>query len=239
MEAFSDVFAFVAGLPAMTGLILTATTIFLTSDWRLAFTGLVLQYVLMGLALTRFIQVEVAIVKILAGILAVAILYLTARRIQEVQGGQQARAGSARFLGLHMSWGAGPLGLPFRLLAVLLVALAMIRFFDEIRLLLPMPAGDGAFAPAVPADVSFVAFWLAAMGMVGLIVSGESLRVAPAVLTIVTGFDLIYAGLQPNLAVVGFLGALTLLAALAFSYLAAVRSLGAALSLPDGEEAET
>jgi hypothetical protein len=67
--------------------------------------------------------------------------------------------------------------------------------------------------------------WLAAMGVIGLVISGDPLRVAPAVLTILTAFDLVYSGLEPSLAVVGFVAAITLMAALAFGYLITVQGL--------------
>jgi len=204
-------------------------TIFLTSDWRLSLTGLLVQYVLVGLALTRFIQVEVAIVKILAGVLAVSILYLSARRVQEAQGTQAPAREDSRFLGLHVEWGGGPLGLPLRLLVVFLVILALVRFFDEFRQLLPVLIGD---IPIIPPDIAFVALWLAAIGLVGLVLSGAPLRAAPAVLTILAGFDLIYAALERDLAVAGLWGALVLMASLAFSYLITARGLGVTLDRP-------
>jgi hypothetical protein len=235
MEAFADIFSSLAGVPAIAGLILTGVTIFLTSDWRLSLTALLVQYVLLGMALTRFVQAELALVRVLVGVLVVPILYLTARRIQEVRlpelGGQPQERG----LRLPVGWNAGPLGLPLRLLTVLLVGLALIRFFPNYRAALPTLVGEGV---AVPPDIIFVAFWLATMGLVGLIVSSHALRVGPALLTILAGFDLVYAGLQSNLAVTGFFGALTLLAALAFSYLAAVQGLGPDLETGDEEGAE-
>jgi hypothetical protein len=235
MEAFTDIFSFLAGVPAIAGLLLTGVTIFLTSDWRLSLTALLVQYVLLGMALTRFVQPELAIVRVLVGVLVVPILYLTARRSQEVQGPEPDSPQTERFLGLSVGWNAGPLGLPLRLLTVLLVGMALIRFFPNYRAVLPTPDGGGV---AVPPDIIFVAFWLGTMGMVGLLLSGDALRVGPALLTILAGFDLVYAGLQSNLAVTGFFGALTLLAALAFSYLAAVQGLGPDLTQGDGEGTE-
>jgi hypothetical protein len=244
MEAFTDIFAFMAGAPAIAGLILTGAAIFLASDWRLYLTGLLVQYVLVGLALTRFVPAEVAIVKILVGVLAVSILYLTARNIQGLNVPEEAEGDGGRFLALQMGWRAGPLGLPLRLLAVLLVSLAVIQFFDEYRALLPALTGQD---PTFPLDVAFVTFWLGGIGLTGLILSGEALRVAPALLTILAGFDLMYAALQPTLAIVGFLAALILLVALAFSYLAIVQQLGTnsgrqdlqASSLPAGLSTST
>jgi hypothetical protein len=226
MEAFSDTFAFIIGVPAVVGLILTAAAIFLTSDWRLSLTGLLVQYVLVGLTLTRFVKAEVAIVKVLVGVLAVSILYLSARRVQETRGSQETTTDGLQFLGLHLGWQTGPLGLPLRVLTVIMVALAAIHFFDAYRSLLPVL---DAYNSMVPSDIAFVSMWLAAMGLIGLVLSGEPLRVAPAVLTILSAFDLVYAGLEPSLAVVGLVAALTLMAALAFAYLATVQGLGASL----------
>jgi hypothetical protein len=55
-------------------------------------------------------------------------------------------------------------------------------------------------------------------------------------LTILAGFDLVFSGLELGLAVVGFYGAFTLLAALAFSYLVAVKSLDMSLKEPGETE---
>ncbi len=222
MEAIPETFAFIAGLPAIIGLILTAAVIFLTSDWRLSLTGLLVQYVLMGLTLTRFIEAEVAIVKILTGVLAVSILYLSARRIQGEGDGQENTTDGLQFFGFHLGWRTGPLGLPLRILVLTMVALAAIHFFDAYRSLLPVLDADGSM---VPPDIAFVSMWLAATGVMGLVLSGDPLRVAAAVLTILTAFDLVYAGLESRLSIVGFVAALTLMAALAFAYLVTVQGL--------------
>lgn len=224
MEAIPETLVFIAGVPAIIGLLLTAAAIFLTSDWRLSLTALLVQYVLVGLTLTRFVQAEVAIVKILVGILAVSILYLSARRIQDAREAQEDTTDGLQFLGIHLGWRTGPLGLPLRILALIMVALAAIHFFDDYRSLLPVLDADNSM---MSPDIAFVSMWLAATGLIGLVLSGEPLRVAPAVLTILTAFDLVYAGLEPNLAIVGFVAALTLMAALAFAYLVTVQALRA------------
>jgi hypothetical protein len=225
MEAFADLFPFLAGLPAVVGLFLTGATIFITADWRLSLAALLAQYLLLGLTLSRFLQAELSIVRVLVGILVVPILYLTAQRIHQVRDPEQPQQGEIRFLGLSVGWDAGPLGLPLRLFAILLVALAFVRFLPNYQALLSDLVVGG---PALPSDVIMVSFWLVSMGLAGLVLSGDALRVAPALLTILAGFEVVYAGLQTDPAVVGLFGALTLLAALAFSYLAAVQGLGRA-----------
>lgn len=207
-------------------LALAALTMFLTSDWRLSLTALLVEYIAVGLVLSRFIQVEIAIAKILAGVFAVFMLYLAARRVQEVQPSLALRRNTPRLLGLQVSWGSGPLGLPLRLLAVLLVSLALVRLFGDYQLDL------------IPIDLAVVACWLGSMGLLGLALSGDPLRVSSALLTILVGFDLVFASLETDLAIVGFFAALTLMAALAFSYLITVHGL-AQIEEPVPEEAES
>jgi len=223
MGIFADTFDFIAGLPAIVGLILTAAAIFLTSDWRLSLTSLLVQYVLVGLTLTRFIQAELAIVKILVGVLIVSMLFLSARHVRDDDDAQETSRDGLQFLGVHVGWRAGPLGLPLRILTLIMVVVAAVHFFGDYRTLLPVLDGGTA---AVPADIAFVSMWLAAMGLMGLVISGDPVRVAPAVLTTLTAFELVYALLAPGLAVVGFVAALMLMAALALAYLIAVRGLG-------------
>lgn len=218
MEAFSAFFDFIAGTPAIIGLCLAALIIFLTSDWRLSLAALLIQYILVGLALTRFIQPEVAVVKILVGVIVVPILFLGTRYMPGADKEQEADEGGVHFLGLTVGWDAGPLGLPLRLLAVLLVVLALVRLFGQVQLPLT--------SRGLPIDLAFAATWMGSMGIIGLVLSGGPMRVATALLTILAGFDLVYATLEPSLALVGFYGALTLLAALAFSYLIVAQTLG-------------
>jgi hypothetical protein len=227
MEAFQSFFELMAGTPAIIGLFLTALVIFLTSDWRLSLAALLVQYLLVGLALTRFIEPEVAVVKILAGVLVVPILYLGVRHAHHVDEAQDRDGGRLHFLGLTVGWDAGPLGLPLRFLAVLLVFLILVRLLGQFRL--PMaPAGFSI-------ELAFIALWMGSMGIIGLILGGGPLRAATAILTIMSGFDLVYATLEPSLAIVGFYGTLTLLTGLAFSYLAAVQVVGIGGDQPDEE----
>jgi hypothetical protein len=83
--------------------------------------------------------------------------------------------------------------------------------------------------------MALVALWLAAMGIAGLVLSSEPLRAAPALLTVLAGFDLVYSIVEPSLAVVGLSGAMVILTALAFSYLALVHGPRGDMLEPEGE----
>lgn len=224
MDTIADILSFMAGLPSLIGLILAAAIIFLASDWRASLAALLVQYILVGMALSPSIPQEVVIVKILAGVSAVAILYLSARLIPPSPVAGTAAGETHHFLRFHVDWAAGPLGVPLRFLAILLVALGVLRLFQNYQPTL------------VPTGLALAACWLGATGLLGLILSGDPLRVAPAVLTILAGFDLAYAGLDQNLAVAGFFGALTILAAFGFSYLILAPASEAGQAGPGGKE---
>ena len=215
MEPLDDLLGFMAGTPALVGPILTALVIYLTANWRLSLASLLVQYVLVGLALTRFVRSEVAFVKILAGILVVVILYLTARRFEDSRQGEEPSEAVLGPQGRNLGWLGGPLGLPLRSLSIFFLVLALLRLFP------------GYSIELVSEEVALVVCWLAGMGLLGLILSDSPLRVAAATFTILTGFDLVYSSLEPSLGVAGFLGAFNLMAALAFSYLIVVRSMPA------------
>ncbi len=217
-DAFVEILNTLAGTPASVGLLVTAAAIFLTSDWRLSLTALLVQYILLGLAVTRSAPMEIGLVKILAGVLAVFILYLSARKVQEMAAAAPAPAEEPP--GLRPGWDAGPLGLPLRLLTLLLVVLAVMLAFERVHV------------PFMPADLVLAALWLVGLALASLVIGHEPLRVGPAALSILAAFDLVYGGFASNLAVVGSLGALTLLAALAFAYLVIIQGMTAQAAAP-------
>lgn len=213
MQTLTDVFGFMAGTPALLGPVLTAALLFLTSNWRVSLIALLFQYGLVALALSRFVKPEVAVVKALVGVLVVLILYITAQNRAETRSLQQTDGDRPHRLGLHLGWLDGPLGLPLRLLALVLLSLALVRLFE-----------DYAFS-LIPPNIAFAAGWLAGIGILGLILSAEPLRAALALLTFMMGFDLLFSCLEADLTLVGFWGALTLTASVGLSYLASAYGL--------------
>jgi len=212
MQVFADLVNFLTGAPVMIGLLLTALIIYVAADWRVALSALLVQYILVGLALVDAVQLEFVIVRILTGFLVTAILYLSARRIPVGGNGTEGETGP-HILGLHVGWLAGPLGFPLRLMASLLVVLLVVNVFQSYTL------------ESVPMGLALMAFWMAGMGMLGLVLSGHPLRAALAAMTFLAGFDLVFTALEPGLALVGFLSAFYLLAALGFAYLITAQSL--------------
>lgn len=218
MQTFAEAFDFLAGLPSIIGPVLAATILVLATNWRWSITALLVQYALVALALSHSVRPEVAVIKGLVGVLVVMILYVSARAIPEPTQTQGREFGARslleedgrRVFRLSVGWLSGPLGLPLRILAVLLMALGVVHVLGQYN------------SPLVTRELAFVACWLGGMGVLGLVLSSNTLRVALSVLTILSGFDLVYAALEPSLTMVGFWSAFMLLASLAFSYVIVV-----------------
>jgi hypothetical protein len=74
--------------------------------------------------------------------------------------------------------------------------------------------------PEVPRDIGFACYWLALVGLLVMILTAEPLKTGLGLLTFIAGFELFYTGLESSLSLVGFLGIVNLLMALAIAYLA-------------------
>jgi hypothetical protein len=233
MPSLPDVLArlsFLAATPAIVGLIVTASLIVISSDWRLSLGALSVQYVLVGLLLTRLIQPQVAVIKVLVGALVCVVLYLTARLVSEtdaaasLQPGDTEEGHSPPFtapismsqpLASNLQPQATPSSartlwpeLAFRLLATLFVGLAIYSLSRRYPL------------PEVALDISFACYWLASLGLLNLVLTEEPLRAGMGLLTFITGFELLFSVLERSLSVVGFLGIANFLIALAIAYIA-------------------
>jgi len=195
--------SFLTASPAVVGLVVTASLIIMVRDWRASLAALLAQYLLLGFLLTRLIPLEVATVKTLIGALICPILYLTARR-----GRWGRQRDKDRPSPLLTGWEVFPVGLPFRLLVVVLMGLVASSLLKSYPL------------PEVPRDIGFACYWLALAGLLVMILTAEPLKAGLGLLTFMAGFELFYAALESSLSVVGLLGIVNLFMALAIAYLA-------------------
>lgn len=201
MPEFLTRLAFLSSGPAVVGLACTAALIVLVEDWRALLAALTAQYLLAGLLLTGAIQPEVVLLKIIVGGIICSILYLTARRIRS----GAATRGLSRY--------PLPLGFHFRLLAIVLAGLTTYGLFERYSF------------PEAPAFLVFAAYWLAVMGCLTMIISQEALKAGLGLLTLETGFEILYAALERGLLIAGLLGIINILIALAIAYLASIQGL--------------
>ena len=202
MPTLPDVLAqlsFLTTTPAIVGLIVTASLIVIISDWRFSLAALSVQYVLVGLLLTRLIQPQVAVIKVLIGALVCVVLYLTARLVDVRGEGPPLEREDAEGVSLP--------DFAFRLLAALFVGVAVYSLSRRYPL------------PEVPSDIGLACYWLVSLGLLVLMLTEEPLKAGMGLLTLVTGFELFYSALEHSLSVVGFLGIANFLIALAIAYL--------------------
>jgi len=196
--------SFLAAMPAIAGIFLTAGLLVVSRDWRLNVTALTVQYFFVVLLLTRLIRLEVAAVKGLTGWMICMVFYLTERRASVFEQTLAAEDGAPlrRWRRWIMSARAS-----FCLLAALLVSVA--AYAAALRMPLP----------EVPTDITLACYLLVGLGLLLIGLSEAPMQVGFGLLTFLSGFDLFYVALEPSLAVAGLLGAVSFLIALAMASL--------------------
>lgn len=216
MDALLALLQPLIGLPAGVGIFVGAALVAAVADWRLSILGLLLEYLLVTLLLSQVIQPEVAFIKLVAGGMAGIILYLTAQQLS-LPG---SRPPWRRQATLPSPSGEYLVAFPFRLVAVLLLALVSYAF------LLSYPRPD------MGRLLNFAAYWLPASALLLLILTSSPFKVGTALLLFQLGFEAYYASLEGSLSVHGLLGITTLMVALTTSYLMLT-----AHEVPDAAEA--
>lgn len=208
------------GFTAAYAVLLTAVLVIIIWDWRLALLALAVQYFFAGLLFVDLLDPRLAIVKLLAGWFACLILYITAR---QVNWGSQPTDISAEELSSitpEKTFTLGPFTIPTSLPIRLLVVLAMLWL---ISTLLQRP--DFAL-PAIAATMSYLSLAILALvglGILGLVINSEPLKVGMAVLMFLTGSELFFSALDQSATMLIVLAAVTLLLSLVVAYLVQMR----------------
>jgi hypothetical protein len=199
---------------AVLGLFVTGFIIVLVRDWRVTLLALLGQYVMVGVVLSRLVLPEIALIKTLIGALICPMLYLAARQsgwslfslpavIERILRRGRPDAESLSVFRVGRS---------FRVLAVTLV------------LVLAIVINQAYAIPHLPPDVGLSCYWLMLVGILVLMLTEEPLKAGPGLLTMLTGFELMYTPLESSLTVVFLWAVVNLLLGLAISYLSAARS---------------
>lgn len=169
-------------LPFLAAGVVTATSIgmLISRDWRWHIGLLGTQYV--GIAvLTSFSwPLEMAITKMVAGWMSAAVLGMAMASVTSSWGL------------LERFW---PSGRSFRILAALMVSIAIIS---------AIPALGNVF-PGIPASIMVGGLILIGMGLLHLGLTAQPLRVSIGLLTVLGGFEIIYASVETSILVAGLL----------------------------------
>jgi hypothetical protein len=194
--------------PALMALLLAGSLLVVISDWRAGVIALLVEYAAAATLLTQLVIVEVALVKMIAGLLVVAILTLTAWQLNF---GRHATPGVPAW---QLRFEA-PTALSFRLMAVIMVVVSALYVASQPGLVLP----GLDQAPAI----NTASYLLMALGLLNLGLTEEPLSAGMGLLTLLIGFETFYAAVEPSLVVVALMAAVELSVALAVSYLAVLQ----------------
>jgi hypothetical protein len=200
MDAFLvwlDRFSDFVSLPAAWGLFVAGAVIYLISEWRIRFLALVVQYIFVGVLLSRIFDTrpEMALMSIVVGWLISGSLLLSARiRWRTVRGSGQL-----------LRWAAN---LPFRIL-ILLTATVIVQL-----------ASQRFSLPYVSQDLSLACLLLVVLAVLFLgTEEADPTIVGVGVLNLITALQIFYTAQDPGLLVSGLLVVVSLLVGLATSYL--------------------
>jgi hypothetical protein len=195
--------SFLAAMPAVAGIFLSAGTLVVNREWRLNVFALTVQYFFVVLLMTRVIRLEVAAVKGLIGWMICMVFYLTERRVSELEKSAADESVPTQQLNRWMMSARAS----FYLLAAILISVAAYTAALRVPL------------PEVPPDITLACYQMAGMGLLLVGLSEAPMQMGFGLLVFLSGFDLFYVALEPSLAVAGLLGAVSFLIALSTAYL--------------------
>jgi hypothetical protein len=172
---------------------LAATGVLISRDWRWSMSLLAIQYVATFWLVSRHWSLGIASVKLVSGWMATAALGMTRLSIQASES----------------TGPAGSQGRWFRIFLAGMIGLLTAVSTPRIEATIP-----GLGLPVIAGGLL-----LAGIGLIHLGLTSEILRVSLALLTILSGFEILYAGIESSILVAGLLAAVNLGLALTGSYL--------------------
>lgn len=186
------------GYPAVILTLLTAITLLVSRNWRWSIAALGGQYAGVFLLVGLQGHLEVALAKLLAGWIAAAVLALAISGTPEAAGDSDLQAKTAT-----------PSGSLFRLLAAGIVGLVA----SSLAAALP------GWAPGIQLEQSWGAMLLIGFGLLQLGLTTRPLRIVLGLLTVLSGFEILYAAVETSALVTGLLAGVNLGLALVGGYL--------------------
>lgn len=171
----------------------TTLILVLAQDWRISISSLGVQYIGVFFLIGLTWPLELAVIKLVAGWIAAAVLGMGLVNISMDQTFQEKNPIS---------------GQVFKLILVVLVGLAILSFSPTVARWLLHPSYAQILGGLL----------LAGMGLLHLGLSDHPIRVAIGLLTFFSGFEIIYATLETSPFVTGMLAVVSLGIALIGSY---------------------
>jgi hypothetical protein len=174
--------------------ILTSVSLLLTRDWRWSIGLLAIQYLGMFVLVLQHWPLGMASVKVVAGWMSAAILGMTYSNLSLVDPTEGDTL---------------PRGRPFRLFAAGIVALIVVVVTPGVNTIMA-EAGLAVTAGSL---------FLIGMGLLQLGITAHILRVTLGLITVLSGFEILYSAVEGSVLVAALLAVINLGLALVGSYL--------------------
>lgn len=179
---------------AMVMVSLTSLYILISRDWRFSIGALAIQYVGVFLLVGTVWPIELAVTKMVAGWMAGAILGIA------VASSSETRVDIEQPL---------KFGTSFRLLSAAIFALTVTSVVLH----------SGEFLSSISFVIQWGSFFLIGIGLLQVSLTSHPLRVVIGLLTVLSGFEIIYATMESSVLVTGLLAGVNLGLALVGAYL--------------------
>ncbi len=178
---------FVEILPLVAAFVVTFTSIglLLNRDWRGNIALLAVQYLGVGALTAVSWPVEMAVTKLVAGWMAGAVLGMAIASVPSSWGRREA------------VWPSGRL---FRLIASIIVLIAVVSVIPGLIPIIPKSQPATLYGGLI----------LIGMGLLHLGMTAQPLRISTGLLTLLAGFEVVYAVVEVSTLVAGLLAGVTL-----------------------------
>jgi hypothetical protein len=187
-------------LPTVILIYLTTTILLISWDWRISMISLAIQYLGVVLLVSTSWPIETAGVKLVAGWMACLVMFIALRNLPSFRIDGDKKSVSE---------------IVFRLIAAVMAGL--FAFTGGSRLVI--------WLPEIGPDQAYGSMILIAMGLLHLGLTNHPLRVILGLLTILSGFEIMYAALESSILIAGLLALVTLGLAIICAYLLNVPTL--------------
>jgi len=184
----------ILALPAAILVLFTSLFLLIGRDWRLLLAAIGVQYIGVFLLTALSWSIDIAVVKLVTGWMAAAILGMALINIPP---------------GLRIEDEIPRSGVTFRIFAAALVGLVAFTWGGKLV----------TFIPEIAPAQAYGGFILILMGLLHLGLSVRPLRVILGLVTVLAGFEVFYAALEPAVLVTGLLAAVNLSLAMIGAYL--------------------
>jgi hypothetical protein len=181
----------------------------LSQDWRLSLVALFIQYIGVFLLVAIHWPLMMALTKLVAGWIATILLGMalasTGKSLREDANRTIATPGIRSYIGSMLSiWS-------FRIIASAMIVLVVFTLAPVVS----------AWIPGVQFEQVIGALILLGLGLLNLGLTGIPSRAIPALLTVLSGFEIIYAAVEMSTLVAGLLAGVNLGLAMIGAYMLA------------------